>query len=139
MVLGQTSLRLALLHLLWQLLHVGFLIHFTERVLIIILRLLIILANSTVFAAFVFLFLIGGITVTITGPILSVQSFLAYRRVTSAIVEHVYNLEDLIRLEVVHLFQSLDVLRNIREPADRHGHLVGPVCGGPRAERLGQI
>ena len=139
MVLGQTSLRLALLHLLWQLLHVSFLIHFTERILVIILRLLIILANATIFAAFVFLFLVSGVTITITSPILSIQSFLAHRWVTSAIVEHVYDLEDLIGLEVVHLLQSLDVLRNIRKPADRHRHLVSSVCGCPRSERLGQI
>ena len=139
MVLGQASLRLALLHLLWQLLHVRFLIDFTERILIIVLRLLIILANAAILAAFVFLFLFGGVAVTVAGPILSIQCFLAHGWVSSAIVEHVYDLEDLVGLEVVHLLQSLDVLRNVREPADRHGHLVGSVCGGPRAERLGQI
>ena len=72
MVLSQASLCLAFLYLLRQFLHVGFLIHFAERVLIILRRWLIILANATILATFLFFFLVGGITVTISGPILGI-------------------------------------------------------------------
>ena len=44
-----------------------------------------------------------------------------------ATVQHVNHLEDFISLEVIHLFERLYVLRNVREPAYRHRH-VGLRC-----------
>ena len=36
------------------------------------------------------------------------------------VMKKVDNLEDFIRLEVIHLFERLDVLRDIGQPADGH-------------------
>ena len=54
-------------------------------------------------------------------------------------VQHVDDLEDFVGLEVVHLFQGLDVLRDVREPADRHRHFSRSTCAAIRVDGLSQV
>ena len=54
-------------------------------------------------------------------------------------MQHVDDLEDFVGLEVVHLFQGLDVLRDVREPADRHRHFSRSTCAAIRVDGLSQV
>ena len=54
-------------------------------------------------------------------------------------MQHVDYLEDLVGLEVVHLFKGLDVVSNVRQPTDGHGDVRDQAPVVRRLDRLCQV
>ena len=82
------------------------------------------LTYTTLLAAYFIIIFFSRVTVTIVSRAPLEQTFSrVIFLLCLAIVEHIDYLEDFVSLEVIHFFESLDMLRNIGKPANGHGHI----------------
>ena len=82
------------------------------------------LTYTTLLAAYFIIIFFSRVTIDIVSRAPLKQTFSrVILLLCLAIVEHIDYLEDFVGLEVIHFFESLDMLRNVRKPANRHGHI----------------